>query len=160
MVLFLDMDLLRIFFCSYSRGKFILFNKRTPEGWITVGDFALVLTINAAIVDFLWQLTKEFSQFSKLLRKITQALRTILVVPEIQDTHGASLLIVKKGEIIFDQVQFHYKGAKALFQNKSVTIIEGQKVGLVGYSGSGKSTFINLILRLFDITAGCILIDC
>src|SRR5690606_17598976 len=59
----------------------------------------------------------------------------------------------------FDSVKFHYKGAEPLFQNMSVTIEAGQKVGLVGYSGSGKSTFVNLILRLYDITEGGIRID-
>lgn len=133
--------------------------KGRQEGWVTVGDFALVLAINIAIVDFLWQLTKEFSQFSKYFGKVTQALRTIIVTPDIQDDPGAKSLVVKKGEIIFDSVQFHYKGAKALFQKKSVTLYAGQKVGLVGYSGSGKTTFVNLILRLFDVTSGRILID-
>ncbi len=129
------------------------------EGWITVGDFALVLAINIAIVDFLWQLTKEFSQFSKYYGKVTQALRTIVVTPDIKDAPHAKALVVAKGEIIFDSVQFHYKEAKALFQKKSVTLYSGQKVGLVGYSGSGKTTFVNLILRLFDVTSGRILID-
>ncbi|MBY0292510.1 MAG: ABC transporter ATP-binding protein/permease, partial [Alphaproteobacteria bacterium] len=133
--------------------------KGRHEGWITIGDFALVLTINIAIVEFLWQLTREFSQFSKLFGRIAQALRTILVIPELQDKPQAKLLVVEKGQIVFEKVQFHYRGAEALFQNKSVTITPGQKVGLVGYSGSGKSTFVNLILRLFDVTVGCIMID-
>ena len=133
--------------------------KGRHEGWITIGDFALVLTVNIAIVEFLWQFTREFSQFSKLFGKIAQALRTILVIPEIQDKPQVKGLVVDKGKVVFERVRFHYKGAEALFQNKSVTIAPGQKVGLVGYSGSGKSTFVNLILRLFDVTAGRILID-
>ncbi|HUX79704.1 MAG TPA: ABC transporter ATP-binding protein [Alphaproteobacteria bacterium] len=133
--------------------------KGRQEGWVTVGDFALVLGINIAIVDFLWQLTREFSQFSKYFGKVTQALRTIVIAPDIKDNIDAKPLVVTKGEIIFDSVQFHYKGAKALFQKKSVTLYAGQKVGLVGYSGSGKTTFVNLILRLFDVISGRILID-
>ncbi len=133
--------------------------KGRQEGWITVGDFALVLIINIAIVEFLWQLTKEFSQFSKLLGKIIQALRTLLAVPELSDKSNAHVLVIEKGYIVFDQVEFHYNGDEPLFQNKSVRILPGQKVGLVGYSGSGKATFVNLILRLFDVTSGRILID-
>ena len=133
--------------------------KGRQEGWVTIGDFALVLAINTAIVDFLWQLAKEFSQFSKYLGRIVQALSAILKIPEIQDDNYAKALRVTKGEIVFDKVQFNYKDAEELFQNKSVTIKPGQKVGLVGYSGSGKSTFVNLILRLFDVTSGGILID-
>lgn len=146
------------FFLVLSLNLYFLIKGRA-EGWVTVGDFALVLTLNIAIVDFFWRLTQEFSQFSQSLGKVQQALRTIMVTPEIQDEPRASSLIVTKGEIIFDRVQFHYKGSEPLFQNKSVKIEAGQKVGLVGYSGSGKTTFVNLILRLFDVTSGQIVID-
>jgi ATP-binding cassette subfamily B protein len=66
---------------------------------------------------------------------------------------------VSQGHIEFSKVKFQYHGAYSLFQNKSVTIDAGQKVGLVGYSGSGKSTFVNLILRFYDVVEGQILID-
>ena len=79
--------------------------------------------------------------------------------PELEDKQDAATLIVSKGQITFEGVKFHYKGTEPPFQNKSVTIEAGQKVGLVGYSGGGKSTFVNLILRLYDVTDGRILID-
>ncbi len=66
---------------------------------------------------------------------------------------------VTKGKIQFQKVHFQYENAARLFSDKSVTIQPGQKVGLVGYSGSGKTTFVNLILRLYDIQSGHILID-
>jgi ATP-binding cassette subfamily B protein len=67
-------------------------------------------------------------------------------------------LVVKQGEIIFDNVSFQY-GEKKLFNNKSIHIRGGEKVGLVGYSGAGKSTFVNLILRFYPVEKGRILID-
>ncbi len=133
--------------------------KGRQEGWITVGDFVVVLSINFAIADFLWQLTKDFSQFSKLWGTITQALRTTQVRPDIEDKSDAKTLQASQGLIVFDNVQFNYKNTQVLFQNKSIIIGSGQKVGLVGYSGGGKSTFVNLILRLYDVTEGRILID-
>jgi len=139
--------------------NFYFLMKGWQEGSITLGDFALVLAISSSIVDFLWNLTKEISDFSKFFGKIKQALRTLIVIPDIQDKPKAKALQVTKGEIVFDNIRFHYKGTQALFQNKSVIIHPGEKLGLVGYSGSGKSTFVNLILRLFDVTAGRILID-
>lgn len=139
--------------------SFYLLMRGRQLGEISVGDFALVLSINTAIVDFLWQLTKDFSQFSKNIGKMTQALRTIMLPIEIQDKPNARDLKVTQGEIVFDRVQFNYQGDESLFEDKSVTILSGQKVGLVGFSGSGKSTFVNLILRLFDINQGRILID-
>lgn len=129
------------------------------EGNISLGDFALVLTINVSIVEFLWNVTKDFSQLSKSLGKITQAIRTMKVPQEISDNPQAKKLKVKRGEISFQHVRFHFKGAHPLFEDKSIIIKPGQKVGLVGFSGSGKTTFVNLILRLFDVSAGQILID-
>ena len=78
---------------------------------------------------------------------------------DIEDKKDAENLLITKGQITFEDVKFNYKGTEPLFQNKSVTIEAGQKVGLVGYSGGGKSTFVNLILRLYDVTKGSILID-
>lgn len=129
------------------------------EGWITVGDFALVLGLNISVMDFLWSLAREFSKFSKLQGRVRQDLADIMVPPEIQDKPEAKELSLTRGEIIFENVQFQYPGTTPLFQKKSVTILPGQKVGLVGYSGGGKSTFVNLILRLYDVTSGHILID-
>lgn len=133
--------------------------KGRQAGWISVGDFVLVLFINFSLLNALFDATRDFSRFSKQYGKITQALRTLLVKPEIQDKPHASALKVSQGQIVFEQVQFSYPNAEALFEDKSVIILPGQKVGLVGYSGSGKSTFVNLILRLFDVTSGRILID-
>jgi ATP-binding cassette, subfamily B, bacterial len=129
------------------------------DGYITIGDFALVLSINLAIVEFLWNITKDISQLSKSLGKITQALRTILLPIDIYDHPGAKQLDVTKGEIEFKDVRFHYKGTNPLFEKNSIKLNAGQKVGLVGFSGSGKTTFVNLILRLFDVSSGQILID-
>lgn len=129
------------------------------EGVISVGDFALVLGINIGIVDSLWEFTKIIAEFTKSIGKSAQALVTITAPIEIQDAKDAIDLKVQNGEIIFDKVQFTYSGDEPLFENKSIIISPGQKVGLVGYSGSGKSTFVNLILRLFDLNSGQILID-
>ena len=83
----------------------------------------------------------------------------VLTPLDIQDKPDATALCITHGEIIFDKVGFHYKGTTPLFDKLPVTIEAGQKVGLVGYSGGGKTTFCNLILRLYDVTAGRITID-
>ena len=139
--------------------NFYLLLKGKSEGWISVGDFALVLVINISINDFFWDLTASFSDLSRIWGRITQALKIILDTSESLDDVSAIDLKVTKGIITFDRVLFNYKGNRPLFQDKSVTIEAGQKVGLVGYSGSGKTTFVNLILRLYDIAEGTILID-
>jgi ATP-binding cassette subfamily B protein len=78
----------------------------------------------------------------------------------IEDRPGAGPIAIGKGEIRFEHITFHY-GTKAtpLYDNFSVRIAPGERVGLVGHSGSGKTTFIKLIQRLYDISAGRITID-
>lgn len=126
---------------------------------VTAGDFAMILTLNYVIMEQLWQSANEMRTFSENWGAVDQALKILLVPTEIQDAPNATELKVTQGSIVFDQVEFQYQGAEALFENKSVIIPSGQRVGLVGYSGSGKSTFVNLILRLFEVTSGRILID-
>jgi ATP-binding cassette subfamily B protein len=66
---------------------------------------------------------------------------------------------VPRGEVRFENVTFSYPGHHSVFKNFNVTIPAGQKVGLVGLSGAGKTTFMNLMLRLYDLQAGKIFID-
>jgi ATP-binding cassette subfamily B protein len=129
------------------------------NGYVSAGDFTLIVSINIAIVKELWSLSEDIGKFARYFGNIDQGLSIVLSPLTIIDKEGASELVVSKGEIVFDKVQFHYKDADVLFEDKSITIHPGQKVGLVGYSGSGKSTFVNLILRLFDIDSGSIKID-
>jgi ATP-binding cassette, subfamily B, bacterial len=133
--------------------------KGRQGGWITAGDFVVVLSINFAIVDILWHLTKNFSRFYILWGRIAPAFKVIIAMPEIQDHRDARILKITQGTILFHKVKFNYKNTKSLFKHMSIIIHPGQKVGLVGYSGSGKSTFVNLILRLYDVTRGNIFID-
>src|SRR6202020_1614488 len=67
--------------------------------------------------------------------------------------------VIDRGRIQFDAVTFGYTPERPIFRNLSVVIPAGQRVGLVGFSGSGKSTFVSLILRLYDVSGGRILID-
>jgi len=129
------------------------------DNHVTVGDFALVIAVNISIVDCLWELSRDFNQFAEYIGNVSQGLHIINMPSDIQDKPYAKELVVTQGRIEFDKVHFCYNNAAPLFQDKSVIIEPGQKVGLVGYSGSGKTTFVNLILRLFDIASGTITID-
>lgn len=129
------------------------------QGLVSVGDFVLILTLIVSVVDCMWNISKDFSQFAEQLGKVTQGLRVTTAPILIQDAPNATLLKVDTGTIRFEKVLFHYKDQEPIFSNKNITIPGGQKVGLVGYSGSGKSTFVNLILRLYDLQSGRILID-
>lgn len=126
---------------------------------LTTGDFVLVMTICMGMTMETWGLSLEIGEYNDQLGIVNQALRILIVPHQVTDKTNASSLKVTKGEIKFDKVTFCYKKNDNLFHNKSVTIKPGEKVGLVGFSGSGKSTFVNLITRVFDIDSGRILID-
>ena len=126
---------------------------------ITVGDFALILGLGMEVGHISWYTMSQVDEFNQAVGKCKQSLTYLIVPQELNEKKDASNLLITKGQITFSGVKFHYKDTEALFQNKSVTIEAGQKVGLVGYSGGGKSTFVNLILRLYDVTEGHILID-
>lgn len=126
---------------------------------ITSGDFVLILGLAMETGHMMWYTMSEVDDFNKVVGKCKQSLSSLVTSLEIVDYSNATILKCTSGEIIFNKVKFHYKGTEALFQDKSIEIKAGQKVGLVGYSGSGKSTFVNLILRFYDITTGSILID-
>ncbi len=126
---------------------------------ISIGDFALIITLSMELGHMMWGTMGHIDMFNEAVGKCKQSLSRLIIDSEINDKPNADKLILKKGEIYFDSVKFHYKGTDPLFTDISITIKAGQKVGLVGYSGSGKTTFVNLILRLYDVTDGGILID-
>jgi ATP-binding cassette, subfamily B, bacterial len=126
---------------------------------VTIGDFAFILGLSLYVTEYVWTLTEYIDQINDSAGKCRQALKAIFMPIKLNNKEGAKDLVVTRGKIVFDKVHFQYKDAAPLFQNKSITIQPKQKVGLVGYSGGGKSTFITLLLRLHDIDFGKILID-
>lgn len=129
------------------------------KGMVTIGDFALILTITMSIFQSMWHLANKIVDVYRNIGKCDQAMSLINIKHEIMDQDHTKTLVVKSGSIEFKNVTFSYKKSTPLFSNLNIKIDPGSKVGLVGYSGSGKSTFINLILRFYDITSGNILID-
>lgn len=129
------------------------------SGWVTPGDFAFVLGLNFSIVGYVSDLAGDFMKIAEHWGKITQAFFALNQKPQINDVVDARPIQLSRGEITFDNVDFAYDTQSCLFQNFSLHIPGGQRVGLVGYSGGGKTTFVNLILRLFDVQKGKIYID-
>jgi ATP-binding cassette subfamily B protein len=78
----------------------------------------------------------------------------------VVDRKGAKPIRIREGEVLFDRVTFRYGGQmEPLFRDFTLRIAPGERVGLVGHSGSGKTTFVKLLQRLYDVTDGRILID-
>lgn len=141
-----------------SAGTIWLLIEKKAQNQITVGDFALILTLTTVLMRDIFLLTSQLVGFSEQIGACKQALS--LVYPQVAtDVPVNSPLQVKEGKIVFDRVSFGYEKGQRLFANKSVTIEAGSKVGIVGLSGSGKTTFVNLILRFFELNGGKIEID-
>lgn len=129
------------------------------QGWVSPGDFAFVLMVSIAFMWGVHDMGKQMQRFAKVVGTCNQALSFIRIPHEITDVPGAKPLVVARGEIKFENVTFQYEKNKALFTNLTTRLRPGEKVGLVGYSGGGKSTFVKLILRLIATKSGEILID-
>lgn len=129
------------------------------KNMISVGDVVLIFNTNWNITMLLWWAGLELPTLFKEIGICRQALSVIEDDHEVQDVPDAKPLHVTQGEISFRNVEFWYAHKVPFFNKKSISIQGGQKVGLVGLSGSGKSTFIHLVLRLFNIKSGEILID-
>lgn len=125
---------------------------------ISTGEVVQVFNTTFNVSLILWVTSDIMPQFFKSVGIAKQALSVMHAPKDIMDPPHAQPLIISKGEITFENVSFQYNET-GLFREKNVHIKGGEKVGLVGYSGAGKSTFINLILRFYPIDKGKILID-
>lgn len=129
------------------------------KGWVNAGDVVFVMFTVLNVMRSAWQLGTELPNFFNEIGILDQALTLITRPQNLIDARDAKPLFVTGGEISFDNVRFQYSPGMDIFRDKNITISSGEKVGLVGFSGSGKSTFVNLILRLYDVENGCIRID-
>lgn len=128
------------------------------SGLLSIGDIVLVITIIFRVEGLLQSLGSNFNKFAEVWGEITESLEEIIEPHEIPDMPGAVDLAMKNGEIVFDRASFAY-GEAPVFEALDLVIKPGERVGLVGRSGAGKSTFIRLLLRHHELTSGSIRID-
>lgn len=128
------------------------------QGQLTTGEAVQIFNTHWNICGIMWIAGLSLPNLFQAIGIARQALSVMRDPSDVVDVPNARPLRISKGEIIFENVSFQYRDTK-LFERKDVVIHGGQKVGLVGYSGAGKSTFINLILRFYPIQKGRILID-
>ena len=128
-------------------------------GKISVGDFAMSTGLALLVIGDARNLTRRFLEFFEYVGNVANGIDTIVKPHEIIDAPDARPLQVKEGRIEFRDVYFAYEPGRPVFDKLNVVIEPGQRVGLVGFSGSGKSTFVSLILRNYEPQSGVILID-
>ena len=129
------------------------------EGDMSVGEFSMVAGLAIMLIEAARGLSRSFLEFFEYLGNISDGVLVFVQPHEIVDRANAPVLKVERGEIAFDDITFVYHEGLQVFEHLNVTIQPKQQVGLVGFSGSGKSTFVNLMLRLFEPQSGSINID-
>jgi ATP-binding cassette, subfamily B, bacterial len=129
-------------------------------GRASAGDATFALTSYFLIASYLRNLGETVQQIQRGFADIEDAVAYSFEAEDVGDARGAPDFIKGAGEIIFDRVSFGYKGQEAhLYNDFSLTIAPGETVALVGQTGSGKSTFVKLLQRLYDVDSGSIRID-
>jgi ATP-binding cassette subfamily B protein len=129
------------------------------EGNLTVGEFSMVAGLAILLIEAARGLSRSFLEFFEYIGNISDGVSIFIQPHEIVDKPDAPVLKVDRGEIAFNDVTFIYDEGLQVFEHLDVIIEPKQQIGLVGFSGSGKSTFVNLILRLFEPQGGAINID-
>ena len=130
------------------------------QGEATPGEVVYVLTAYLVIHGYLHDIGYYVRDLQRSVNDMEELVDINATPFGVRDSHFAKPIRIERGEIVFDRVTFHYAGHKTpLYCDFSLTIRAGEKVGLVGLSGSGKTTFVKLIQRLYDIQAGEIRID-
>jgi ATP-binding cassette subfamily B multidrug efflux pump len=116
---------------------------------------AMALRLNGIAHWVMWELASLFENIGT----VQDGIRTLARRHTVVDRAGAPPLKVTRGEIRFEHVQFAYGTQHRVIDDFSLHIRPGEKIGLVGRSGAGKSTIVNLLLRFYDVEGGRILID-
>ncbi len=127
-------------------------------GVLTIGDFALLQAYLIQIFARLWDLGRHIKNFYSRLGDAQEMTEILLTQHEIQDKAEAFELQVKQGLIEFRDVEFGYDQRK-IFNKFNLSIKAGEKVALIGPSGGGKTTFVKVLFRFFDLQRGKVLID-
>jgi len=139
------------------------------RGAVEVGTIAMVLPLTLQLTNMSRQIAVQITDLFEEIGIVQEGMMTIARPLQLVDPPGAKPLVVKEGAIAFDNVRFGYGRETVLSQDglRSIAVLDGfsldvrpgEKIGLVGRSGAGKSTVVNLLLRFFDIEEGRILID-
>lgn len=128
------------------------------KGNISTGDFVLVLALVSQITGTLLFIGRAFNATARTIGELREGLDDLMIPFEITNSEAAVPLAVSQGEVVWKNVNFEFDGNQ-VFSDFSLTIAPSERIGLVGSSGAGKTTFVSLLLRQHDLQSGSILID-
>jgi len=125
----------------------------------TPGDFILVCTLGLSVLSATRDLAVALVDVTQHVARLSEAVATLLPAHDLRDAPEAAPLVPNGARVTFDRVSFGYPEGKRIFEDFCVDIEPGRRVGLVGPSGGGKSTFVALMQRFYRVDDGRILID-
>ena len=129
------------------------------HGQAKVGDLVLITSLAFGILHGTRDLAVSLVDLTQYIARLDEAISTLLTPHDLQDLPDAVELPEGPGEVIFDQVRFAYPGRSAVLDDFDLAVAPGQRVGLVGFSGAGKSTVLALLQRFYDVSGGRISVD-
>ena len=128
-------------------------------GGITIGGLSCFLS-------YAKQYTKPFNEISSVITELQNAIacagrifELLEEAPQVPESENAVVMSEAEGNISFEDVSFSYVPEQKLIQNLNLTVTPGQKIAIVGPTGCGKTTLINLLMRFYDVTKGSIRVD-
>ncbi|HET7883909.1 MAG TPA: ABC transporter ATP-binding protein [Acetobacteraceae bacterium] len=129
------------------------------QGQATVGDLVLITSLSIGILHCTRDLAVALVDLTQHVARLEEAIGALLTEHDLPDRADARLLAGREGAVTFEQVTFAYPGRPSVLREFDLAIEPGQRVGLVGYSGAGKSTVLALLQRFYDVSGGRIMID-
>jgi ATP-binding cassette subfamily B protein len=130
------------------------------QGRASPGDIAFAITTFMLMSGYLRNIGENVRMMQKGLDDVEDVANYARMAPQVADAPDARPFAPGEGEIVFDHVTFRYKSAEEpLYDGFNLTIAPGERVALVGPTGAGKSTFVKLIQRLYDLQGGAIVVD-
>ena len=129
------------------------------QGIVHLGDIAFISTGTWLLYNMAWEMGRNVADFIRFRGESMQNLHDLVVAPAVVDGEESGKLLQEKIQVEYRNVSFSYTDRHAVLDNFSITIKPGEKVGIVGLSGAGKTTFANLLLRFFDPQHGEIMLN-
>ncbi|MDB5487790.1 MAG: transporter ATP-binding protein [Reyranella sp.] len=128
-------------------------------GHATTGDVVLVCTLGFTVLHATRDLAVALVDVTQHLARFAEAIATLLKPHDLREPEEATHLVARRAGVVFEDVSFGYPGGGKVFERFGLSIGAGQRTGLVGTSGGGKSTVLALLQRFHDVDKGRILID-
>ncbi|MFN2136777.1 MAG: ABC transporter ATP-binding protein [Candidatus Promineifilaceae bacterium] len=145
---------------AFGVGAVVFFGGlQVTAGGMSIGDIQAFI---AYVTFMLWPVQEMARVFAQMQQSIASAERVFSLIdaqPEIVDKPGAKAPAYVRGDIVFDDVEFYYEDGKPVLEDFSLTVKQGETIALVGPTGGGKSTIVNLLCRFYEPKNGRILLN-